>query len=457
MALRFYAPVWAQPREMVDLARLAVPVALSRLSLPVMTVTDAVVLGNMAQFEVSFITLSWLVLSVAIAVGLGVLQGVQVFTAELNGNGQYEDTGRVFRRGLLVGAILSAVFTAIMILVAEPVFAASGLEPHVVEKTTAASHILAYGLVGHMACFVGTFYLEALRKPKIVTVLMYAGAVINLIFNMAFVAGWWGFPEMGAEGVAWASTGSRAVVGVALLVVVWMMTPGFKSSKPAPPNEFVRQHTVGLGGAVANVAEFLGFNLTFLMAAQYSLFAGTVYSLGVQPLFVSFNLFVGVATATSVRVAEAYGRKDFDGVRNAARLGVSTSIAVGVLVFVVMGLLSGLLADGMTADNGEEVAKTVTALTAVVFMAAIVSGFDGLQVVSSTALRAQEIVWSPAALHITSYFVVMLPAVYWLTLVQGRGALGAMEGVLIGSVVAAVGQTILLEIKTARRKVLHAA
>ena len=58
---------------------------------------------------------------------------------------------------------------------------------------------------------------------------------------------------------------------------------------------------------------------------------------------------------------------------------------------------------------------------------------------------------SPSLIHIGSFFLVMLPACYWLGIVEGRGAQGMMEGVFIGVFTAGIMQTMLLEWKTARQ------
>ncbi|MEM8920131.1 MAG: MATE family efflux transporter [Pseudomonadota bacterium] len=458
MTAKPQAPAWLNPAAIVDLLKLAVPVALSRAAVMLMSFTDAVVLGRNAELELPFITNGYLLVGMGMAIGMGVLQGVQVFTAELSGNGYQRDTGRILRRGLGVGLILGMIFTLIGYFSAGALFRALGFEPEIAEGTASATRILSLGLIGHMLAIGGSLYLEALRKPILVTVLMYIGVVINLVIDLALVAGWWGFPKLGADGVAWATTGTRFALTFAFFVVIWMLTPGFKRSSPAPKDEFWRQNTVGVGGAVANVAEFGGFNFSFVIATWVSIAAGTVYSLAIQPIFLTFMLFMGIGTATSVRVAEAYGRKDGDGVREAARLGVTACIAAGLVMSTLMWVFKDPLARLMLAEdatfNGQAL---LPALTAIIGLAAFVALFDGLQGVASMALRAQEIVWPSAIIQIGSYFILMLPLAYWLAIPMGGGAMGVMQGVAVTSVIAALAQTAWLELKAARRPSLRAA
>ena len=116
--------------------------------------------------------------------------------------------------------------------------------------------------------------------------------------------------------------------------------------------------------------------------------------------------------------------------------------------------LSVLLVKHDAIIDGVQIAPAIASL---LFLAAVMTVFDGLQATASFALRAQEIVWSPSLIHIGSFFLVMLPACYWLGIVQGHGARGMMEGALIGVFVAGTLQTLMLELKAARPLKGHAA
>ncbi|MBB36870.1 MAG: multi antimicrobial extrusion protein MatE [Hirschia sp.] len=436
-------------RAMLDLLKLAIPVIATRLTFPIMSVTDAVVLGHYAQLELAYITTGYLLFSIGLAFGMGTLQGVQVITAELSGVGRAHETGRVLKRGLLIGTGIGIVFTIAIYSLSSPMFSRLGFEDQVAADMTSVARILAYGLIGQLLATGLAFYFEALRRPNIVVAVMYGCAGLNLVIDLALVGGSWGFPQMGAEGVAWASTGVRVVQAVILIGLAALLTPGFTSSPPAPAGEFRRQNTVGMGGALANVAEFASFNAMFVIAAMISLSAGAVFSMAMQPLFTCFMVFSGIGVASSIRVAEAFGSKNRRGVIDATRLGLGTYLICGlslsVIIFVFRDVWAGLL-----IKNTEEV-NLVAALAVVIGISAIAMVFDGLQAVVATMLRAQEVVWPSTIIQLLSYICVMVPSAWYLGLVRGGGAEGVMWGIVFGSVVAGTGQLVLLQIKTARQ------
>jgi MATE family multidrug resistance protein len=457
-------PVWAKPSDIADLLRLSVPIAVSRMAMMLMGLTDAIVLGQFAPEELAYVLSSWLPIGVSLGLGIGILLGVQVLTSELLGVGREAGSGRIFRRGLVWALLLGAALTALLlptigaffhwvfVTIAPPSEALREATPEqVAQETAKVTRILALGLIGHMITQCCSYYLEALRRPLMVTLAMYGGVIVNLFIDLALVGGYWGMPQMGAEGVAWATTGTRWLLVIVFLGLVAAFTPGFGASPPAPAGEARRQFDVGTGTAISNVAEWGGFNITFIIATWISIAANAIYGYSVQVMGLCFMFYLGIASATSVRVAEAAGRGSAQDVKNAGRLGVVATVAMGLILGLILivfaGPISGLLVKEDAIIGGVAIAPAIAGL---LWLAAAATIFDGLQATASFALRAQGMVWLPSAIHMGSFFVVMLPAAYGLGIVAQRGPQGVLEGAFFGVLFAGVLQVALLEWKAAR-------
>ena len=464
-------PAWVRLGDIIDLLRLSVPIAISRMAMMLMSMTDAVVLGQFAPGELPFVLNSWLPMGVTLGFSMGILIGVQVLTSEMLGIGHHAQSGRIFRRGLVAAIGLGLALLGVVFLIAEPLFYWLFVEiaprsedvgladpEYVAASTASVTRIMALALPGFTISTVCSLYLEALRRPTLVAIISYGGVLLNIVLDLAYVGGFWGLPKMGAEGVAIATTGSRYAIAVVMFLAVIFLTPAFRASTKAAPGEARRQFEVGIGSAISNVAEWGGFNLTFTIATWISLAANTVYGYTIQLVGFCFMFYMGIASATSVRVAEAFGRGNKEEVVNAGRLGVAATILTGVTLglglVIFSGPLSVLLVDGEAVIDGVRIAPAIASL---LFLASVMTLFDGIQATASFALRAQEIVWSPSLIHIGSFFLVMLPACYWLGIVQGHGAKGMMEGALIGVFVAGTLQMLMLELKAARPLKGHAA
>ena len=461
-------PAWLRTTDIIDLLRLSVPIAISRLSWMLMGITDAIVLGQVVgqEHELAFVLNSWLPLGVSLGFGMGILLGVQVLTSEMVGRGEAAATGRIFRRGMLWAAGIGITLTGVVYIFAEALLwllfvkinpnAAEGMGAGLsveafVAETAHITRIASLSILGFMLSTVCSYYLEALRRPLLVTITSYLGVGVNLMLDLALVLGWWGMPQMGAEGVAWATTGSRWAITFALIGFALWLTPALKPSPEAEPGEARRQMTVGGGTAISNVAEWGGFNLTYAIAAFISVAANTVYGYAAQVMGLVFMFFMGIASATSVRVAEHVGRGDLQSVKDASRLGVAATFLVGglsaVLVYTFREQLSLVLVSSEASIDGLLLAPAVAGL---LVFSALATTFDGLQITASMALRAQGVVWLPSVIHIGSFFVLMIPLCYFMGVSLERGARGMMEAVLITLLVAGMAQWALLEWKMAR-------
>ena len=233
-------PAWAQPKEMLDLVRLAVPVAVSRASFMLMSLTDAIVLARHRPGELPLVLNAWLPNGVFMGFGLGLVLGVSVMTAELNGSGKGAETGRILRRGLML-ALLWCGGRGDHLVHGRALYPLVGFGAELSKASAETTRILGLGVLGHMVGAACSFYLEALRKPNIVTAISMSAVVVNLVCALVLV------PQFGAIGVVWGTTISRFYMMLVFLSVVWLATPGFRPAPkgPAGGGRSVRRDRLG--------------------------------------------------------------------------------------------------------------------------------------------------------------------------------------------------------------------
>lgn len=445
-------PAWARLSDILDLLRLSTPIAVSRAAFLTMLLTDTIILGRNAAEEVPYILIAWFPISIVVGLSMGLLLGVSVLTAELAGKGDAANSGRIFRRGFLIALGCGVVAAFTVNVSADSLFTFLRFEGEFHAGVRDVARILSFAMLANLLNAASTFYLEALRRPMLVSITMYIGVGINLIFDLALVSGMWGFPQLGARGVAMATTGTNVFLFVVLLGMVFFLTPGFKASAKAAVGEATRQVKVGLGMAVSNVAEFGSFNFTHVMAGWIAVSAATVYGMVFQVIAAAFMIFLGLGTATSVRVAERFARGDAEGVVNASRLGVVTCIVAGLIAALGMVIFQEqIAATFLQRDEKIEGVLVFPVLANLVGFAAFMLVFDGLQNVASLASRARGLSWLPTSIHLGSYILVMVPLAYVLGIHWGRGVRGMMEAILIASILAACAQLIVLEFFAKKR------
>jgi MATE family multidrug resistance protein len=144
-----------------------------------------------------------------------------------------------------------------------------------------------------------------------------------------------------------------------------------------------------------------------------------------------------LSNAATVRAVRALGRKDLD---HLARGGIASIVlsvlfsTVTVVLFLVMPeALIGAFIDPGDPDRPQIIAVGVTLLA----VAAAFQLVDGLQVMALGLLRGVQDARIPMILAAVSYWVVGLPASYYLGFSLGLDGVGVWSGLVVGLALAA--------------------
>lgn len=418
------------------LLRLSGPVVTSRLAIMAMGVTDAIVVGRYSAEQLGFHALGWAPTVVVLMVAIGLLSGVQVMTARVIGEGRRHLAGAVLRRGLTYGFWIGIVATAVLMAGGPAFLHAIGLEPKLAAGASTALLVFALGMPFHTVSVAQTFWLEALNKAAPVMWLMWVANIVNLGLNLLLVPGVFGLPAMGAVGGAWATFGARALLTACLTVYI-LRLPQVRElgvlNKPARDRPMeIEQRRVGYGAAFSNFSEVAAFAGMNVVAGWIGAIEVAAWAIVLNVAAVIFMVPLGLSTATSVLVGNAYGARDPQGVKRAGAVAFTVIAAFAVVVSLALWPAAELVSRAYTADP-RALALTVPAVVLSCFFLIP----DALQVVVAHALRARGDVAMPSVTHMISYLAVMMPLSWWLAIPMGLGLNGIVLGVVVASFLSA--------------------
>jgi MATE family multidrug resistance protein len=190
-------------------------------------------------------------------------------------------------------------------------------------------------------------------------------------------------------------------------------------------------HTAGL-----NLCEVSGFSVGSLMMGWIGVVPLAAHQIALSVAGLTFMVPLGLAQAVSMRIGHARGARR--GKRIAPIVHSALGLTVGLMALFGASylFLGNVIAASFTPD------LAVRSLTVqLLVVAGVFQIFDGVQVVSSGALRGFADTRVPFLVGIVSYWVIALP-VSWLAAFHfGFGAPGVWVGFVVGLGVAAIAMS----------------
>jgi len=424
---------------------LAVPMMVGQFGQMLMGITDTLVLGRVGVVPLAAIGFANTLLGTLYVGGIGVLAAVGIFTAQAHGakldNAKVEVFRSAFWLSLFVGIAAAAV--VIVLLPALSVFG----EPVPVE--VAARPYLAItglSLIPALASMSAKTYCEALGKPVIPSVILYAGVILNVALNLPLVFGWFGLPALGLVGSAIATLCARifvliGIIGYALFLsrlkwqALWLTGVSWEKVGSL--------FRAGLPIGCQYVAEAGAFNFSAIMMGWMGTISLAAHQIVVTCAATTFMFPLGISIAAGVRVGHAVGSQAYSTLRRIALGAIIVSILIAVgfaAIYLTLGHQIALL-----FTNQTEVVELAGRL---MIIAGIFQMADGIQVTSAGCLRGLADIRLPMLIGIFCYWAVAIPTGFIFAFHVLNGPIGIWIGLATGLFVAAILLTWRLQAMT---------
>ncbi len=421
-------------RHMAELGRLAPPVIASRVGILLLPTLDIVMLGPLGAEEVGRYQLGTSPFIVLMVFSIGLLFGTMIETSQKRGEGKWEETGAVWRRAMPYALLIGAVMTGATFL-AEGYFLLTGQTARLAELGAPVTIMHGVGMIPMLLYVTCSFFLEGIGRPFPVLLAIVVANGMNIIANLALIGGVGDLiPAMGAEGAALGSSLSRACMAIYLVVYIWYLKDrDTLKIREAPEPGWIRG---GQNQRRAGYAAGLSFGFESFAFAAMTTFAGwlgeealTIFGVGMNLTSMLFMGALGIASATSVRVGVAHGRRDWRDRSLAGWTGVLAAILLITPFSLVLGLAPAWVAGVYQLADP---ALAAAAIPVIAFLAIVAYG-DGCQIVLGNALRGAGDAWVPTVINFFTFLIAQIALGWYLAIEMGNGVIGLFEGVGIAA------------------------
>lgn len=370
------------PGEVSAQIRLAIPLAAQQLGFQLMGTVDQALLGRYDDTALAASGVGNSVLFAVVAVGLGVVMGLDTVLPHAIGARRPDLARRSLRAGLRLALIVGLVCS--LGAVASPgVLRLAGAPPEVAHDAQIYVALRAFGVVPFLLSIALRAHLAAHGVTRPLVVAMILGNIANALLDLVLIFGAGPIPAMGIAGAAIATV--TVQIAIALVYYAGVRALDARDATPSRVSsggelrEILRH---GLPVAGHMLAEIGVFSLASVLAAHMGKIPAAAHSIALQLASFTFSIAVGVGAATSVRVGHAIGAGDRPLARRRGVIGLWIGFAV-MSVFATCFVLGARPLAELFTGSPAVVAATIPLFR----IAALFQLSDGAQAIAAGALR----------------------------------------------------------------------
>ncbi len=424
-------------RELRAMIALAVPVVLSELGWMAQGIVDTIMVGRLGPASIGAVALGNAVYYTPSLFGVGLLLGLDTLVSQAYGRSDHDECHRWLAQGLYLAAIATM---PIMLLVWAASFGLVrvGIAPQVAVPAAGYLRLLNLGTLP-LLIYSGTRrYLQAVGEVRVVTITFVVANLLNWFGNWVLIYGKLGFPAMGVNGSALSTVASRLLMAAMLLGFAWRYERrrGHPLFRHWAAPQFDRLRGLMRLGAPAGgqiLLEVGAWNLATVSAGWLTPVALATHTIALNYASMSYMVPLGIASAAAISVGQALGARNPARARRAGWL----ALGLGVSFMLCAALLFLLAPDPLIALYTRD-PRVMAVGPKILAIAAAFQIFDGIQTVSTGALRGLGETRVPMFANLVGYWLLGLPLGLTLCFWLHWGIYGLWTGLKLALIVIAV-------------------
>ena len=423
--------------SMRSLLKLGIPVLVTQIGIIAVSFADTMMVGAYGLNELAASAFVNSLFLVGVVMLLGFAGGVTPIIGALYGQGDHDEGGLMLRASLLVNLGMAAIFIAAMagLYFLLPYF---GQDPEIMPIAKEYYLIILPSLLPMALFNCMQQACNGVTDTSTPMWIILGADVLNIIGNYALIFGNWGFPELGLAGAGWSTLSARIASAIAILVV-YAVVPRYKiywqkvlqggsgrerklqvwkTSYPLMVQSGVECGLWTMGAVVSG-----WFGKVELAAYQVM---NTIGQLG-------FMIYMSFGWATSIKVANYTGQKDYGGVRLVTKVGLHMILFLATLASIAFLFFTDEMVTYFTPEEDVAAYAMMMILPLVLYQYC-----DGTQLTYVNALRGTSRVKPLLWISIVSYIFVGISVLMLFAVGFGWETVGVYYSFSVALLTAAV-------------------
>ena len=175
---------------------------------------DTAEVSNMGDYGVNALTLAFPVQMLMVAIGVGTGVGINAIMSRSLGEGDRERGSRIAGNSVFLSLCTFVVFFLFGIFGVKAYIHSQTTNPVILEMGTDYLRICSVWSIGITLYIAYEKLLQATGRTMLCTIAQITGAVENIILDPIFIFGYFGLPQMGIRGAAYATVVGQCVTAL---------------------------------------------------------------------------------------------------------------------------------------------------------------------------------------------------------------------------------------------------
>ena len=324
------------------LRRLALPVILQNLLISSLSFVDTLMIGQIGEVAIAAVGLANQMFFLVILLLFGIGSGSSIFFAQFWGSKDLPSIHKSMGIALLTGLTGASWMAAVSMIAPRFVMRLFSPDPLVVAAGADYLRIVGISYIFSSVTFIFSSALRSTENARLPLLVSTISLTTNAIFNYLLIFGKFGFPELGIQGAAIATAGSRCIE------MVLIITISFKRRMPTAASlheyfgfdrAFVKSFFRTTLPVILNeIVWSLGMVVYKVVYARMgtSVIASVNVSEAIQSLF--FVVLMGTGNSAAVMCGKKIGEKQYHLLDTYAKRFLKLAVVIGSLLGVGMML-----------------------------------------------------------------------------------------------------------------------
>ncbi len=399
-------------------------------AMTVAQLVEAAYLGLVGADELAAAAFRFPVVMGFIATTRGIGIGTGAVLARAIGGGDRERAARLVTHGLMLTLAFTLICAMLLIWQAPAVFGLLGAQGHILELSCLYIAVWCLGFPAFGLSMVGAGLIRSIGDPAFPGYVMTTGSILQMLVGPPLIFGWFGWPQLGIEGAAWAFVIARSV---SFSMTAWwfiakeqmlrLSWAGFGLST----REILH---VGVPAGATNLIGPISAAATTRILAEFGTPVVAGFGIASRIDAVVAMVVIGISASAGPLVGQNWGARHYDRVDEALRLGYRYCLIWGVLAASIMWMGGEFFVRLITDD--EALIRTATQY---LYVVPVSIGFVGMLNVANASFNALSKPVPPLVLSLTRLFLFYVPAAilagHWFGTI-GVFAVMALANLLFG-------------------------